>query len=262
MTRILTILPLILLFCGCATDSTGSAILQFGAAMAGPADFGGGPASFTSGLNFKVNLTRAKLHVGAVYLNRAVSISGAQATSCILQGIYVAEITSPLDVDCLSPLPQNFPTLGRGTQDSAATGEIWLSGGDVNAEDDATVIVDLAGTASKQGVEYAFEGQLHIGKTRQVPPSDPAQPGANPMCKQRIVSPIPINIPLAPNGSLLIRVDPRTWFSNVDFSQLSVLADKSQLYFFSDAGEKQPDINLYSAIRSRAPWQFQWRDHP
>ena len=68
--------------------------------------------------------------------------SGAQFTNCILPGIYTGEALDGLDVDLLSATPQPFPSPGTGTDDEARTGEVWLTGGDVNAAADPTVIAD------------------------------------------------------------------------------------------------------------------------
>ena len=105
--------------------------MTFHAAAAGPPDaVEGQPLVFSTPLPFgyQVTLTRALLHIGAIYLNQAVPISGGQATSCILPGIYVGQATSSLDVDTLSPTPQPFPSDGVGTSTEALTGEVWLTG--------------------------------------------------------------------------------------------------------------------------------------
>src|SRR5262249_15539754 len=148
--------------------------------------------TFTTGLGYQVTLTRAKVHIGAVYLNNALPVSGAQATSCVLPGIYVAEVARGIEtdgvnihgltVDTLSPDPQPFPGKGEAIQDRGIVGEVWLTGDDVSASDDPTVILDIAGTAEKGGAVYPFEGAVTIGKNRAVPVNDPAQPGAHPMC--------------------------------------------------------------------------------
>src|SRR3954463_15637776 len=105
--------------------TTGGDLFTFTAAAAGPADADPGrPFTFTTGRGYQVTLTRAKVHLGAVYLNRAQPVSGAQATSCILPGIYVAEVTQGVDVDALSPAPQAFPGEGEAIGDHAVAGEV------------------------------------------------------------------------------------------------------------------------------------------
>lgn len=211
--------------------TTGSDLVTFDAAAAGPegATEGQGYA-FTSGRGYQVTLTCARLHVGALYLNRSLPTSGAQSTDCILPGFYVAQVTQGLDVDVLSPRPQPFPGKGEGTGDRAKVGEVWLTHGDVNAPDDQGVVLDLAGTAERDGASYPFQGQLTIGQNRATPVADPSMPSASPICKQRIVSPIlddqpaegaGIDITPRDGGSLLLRVQPSSWFADVSFSQLA-----------------------------------------
>jgi hypothetical protein len=191
--RTVALLSLVLSGCG----STGSGLVAFQAMAAGPSDAAAGqPLIFTNGHGYQVSLTKATLHVGAVYLNRSVPSSGSQAQGCVLPGIYSGQVTVPLTVDALSPAPQPFPALGEGTADLVQTGEVWLFGGDPFATADPTVIVDVAGTFALGGGTTTFSGQLTISQNRFVAPSNPAQPGSNPLCKQRIVTPIPIDFTL------------------------------------------------------------------
>jgi hypothetical protein len=244
--------------------TTGGDLFTFDAAAAGPADADPSrPFTFVTGLSYEVTLTRAKVHIGAVYLNRAVPVSGAQATNCILPGIYIAEVTRGLDVDALSPALQPFPQKGEALQDHGVVGEVWLTGGDVNALDDPTVILDVAGTAEKGGAAYPFEGTLTIGQNRAVPTNDPSQPGANPICKQRIVSPIPTSITPRAGGSLLVRVDPRGLFSNVDFSALEQTQSSPPLYRFVDETVGQPNVNLYRGLQAtQGTYELFWSEEP
>lgn len=240
--------------------TTGSDLVTFDAAAAGPADaVAGQPYSFTTGRGFRVTLTRATLHVGAVYLNRARPVSGAQETSCILPGIYVAEVTSGLDVDVLSPEPQPFPARGEGTETPAIVGEVWLSHGDVNAPDDVDTILDIAGTAEKDGATYPFAGTISIGANRAATVTDPSLPSQHPICKERIVSPIDVDITPRSGGSLLLRVDPRGFFTNVDFAQLGEASHAPPLYAFADEDEPGPSASLYLGLHARTGvYSFSW----
>ncbi len=242
--------------------TTGSDLFSFDAAASGPEDAElGKPLSFTTGRGYAVVLDRARVFVGAVYLNKAVPISGAQTTSCVLPGIYVAQLTRGLVVDALSPEPQPFPDVGEALGERALAGEVWLTGGDVNALSDDTVILDVAGTAERDGITYPFEGALTIGQNRAIPVADPAQPGAHPICKERIVSPIPVALTPREGGSLLLRIDPRGLFTNVDFSALDRVSDAPPLYRFADRTEGQPNVNLYRGLQSReGTYQLIWND--
>jgi hypothetical protein len=246
---------------GCV-GTTGSDLVTFDAAAAGPADaVAGQPYGFTSGRGYEVTLARATLHVGAVYLNRARPISGEQATACVLPGIYVAQVTEGLDVDVLSPAPQPFPAPGEGTADRALTGEVWLTHGDVAAPDDPGVILDVAGTATKGGAAFPFTGALTIGENRVPPIADPALPSAHPICKERIVSPIEVDLTPHAGGSLLLRVDPRGLFTNVDFAALAPSAAEPSGYAFADETEAGPNASLYHGLQARSGvYQFSWID--
>ena len=256
------------LFAGLAATScvgtTGSDLVTFKAAAAGPADaVEGKPLEFTSGRGFHVVLTRATLHIGSLYLNKARPVSGAQATNCILPGIYVGEVTQGLDVDTLSPTPQLFPGTGEGTADPAVVGEVWLTFGDVNAPEQMGTVLDLAGTADLAGVSYPFTGQLTIGSNRAMVVTDPSQPSLHPICKERIVSPISVDLTPSNGGSLLLRVDPRGWFTNVDFSALTQVSDSPPAYVFEDETDTGPDANLYRGIQAHeGVYQFIWSDSP
>ena len=255
---------------GCGS-STGGALVTFHAEAAGPTDaVAGQPLVFSTAprdannnvTQYQVTLTRAVLHIGAIYLNHAVPISGAQPTSCILPGIYVGEVLTALDVDTLSPDPQPFASEGVGTSLQALTGEVWLTGGDINARDDSTVIADVAGTATQGSTTYPFTGQITIGANRAAAQSPPF-PNQHPLCRQRIVSPIDLrsqDLSLAQGGTLLVRVDPRLWFAAVDFAQLPVDTNDPAGRRFLDANDNSPDIALYSGVRAATGvYSFKWQ---
>jgi hypothetical protein len=244
---------------GCG--STGGALVTFHAAAAGPADaVAGQPLVFTTqAFGYQVTLTRARLHVGALYVNRAVPLSGSQAQACILPGIFSGQVTTPLDVDALSPAPQPFPSLGEGTADESFTGQIWIFGSNVDANADPTVLVDVEGTAAKDGTTYPFTGQLTISSNREPPVTNPTAPGAFPLCKLRIITPIPIDLTPAQGGTLILRVDPRIWFDNVDFAQVPLAGDASNpgLRRFVDSSQSNPD--LLTGVRSTNAYTFSWQ---
>jgi hypothetical protein len=231
--------------------TTGDDLITFSAYAAGPADALAGDAyTFSTGRGYEVALTTARLHIGALYINKSAPSSVTVDTSCTLAGIYVGEVTTGFDVDVLSPALQPFPTPGYGTTETAKTGEVWLMGGDIHDANDPTVILQVGGNATKEGVEYPFEGTLTISQNRVVIPSDPAQPGSKPICKERIVSPIAIDITPQPKGRLIVRINPRGWFHNVEFSELEKATEAPLLYRFKDSSEDQPSENLYGGLRA------------
>jgi len=214
----------LLLVCGCG-GTTGSALVTFSGEASGPSEIDGGSLSFTTGAGADVTLTKAQLHLGAVYLNQSVPASGAAAEPCISPGIYVAELFGGVDVDLLSPAPVAFPTPGEGTETEAHTAEVWLVGGDenatgdVNADDDSAPILQVAGSATQDGASYPFQATVTIGANRKPNVTNAAMPGANPICHQRIVTPILVDLTPKNGGTLALQIDPRPMFDSVDFAK-------------------------------------------
>ncbi len=264
MLRHLTAVILLMLP-GCI-GTTGGDIIDFPAAAAGPADANENSVlEFTTYRGWHVVLTKAQIHIGAVYLDQSLPVSGAQNTSCILPGTYVAQVTGGMDVDMLSPTPKPFPTPGHGTTLRALVGQIWLVGGDdINQVSDPTPILTVEGTAEMQGDVRPFSGNVTISDNRLQPSGQLA--GANPICKQRIVSPIPASITIARTGGLLLRVDPRLLFVNVDFSELNKYAtgfgfsdDPKQIDLESPLFYSQPSANLYQNLHAAGGlYAFTW----
>jgi len=256
-----------LLAASCAISclgSTGGELVEFDAYAAGPETLdSSGVYQFENQLGYAVTLTKATLHIGAVYLNKSVPTSTSQDTSCYLPGVYSAEVTNGFDVDVLDPELQAFPVRGVSTTDHASTAEVWLTGGAIDAETDPTKIAVVAGVASRDGVQFPFEGTVTINKNRITIQPDPALPGAKPICKQRIVTPIDVNIDATEGGALIVRVDPADWFQNVDFAVLEQVDTSPILYRFRDDSEDQPSRNLFSGIRANAGvYRLTFEDNP
>ncbi|MEJ7733355.1 MAG: hypothetical protein WKG00_29685 [Polyangiaceae bacterium] len=243
---------------GCVGD-TGEDLIHFAAFAGGALGASNGTYAFESGRGYQVELTRARLHVGAMYLNRSRPSDVVSDTTCTLAGIYVAEVTSGLDVDALNPELQRFPADGFATTERAITGELWLSGGEIDVVGDPTVILDVAGRATKQGDGYPFEGRFTIGANRVVVPSDPALPGREPICKQRVVTPIGTDIVPSAEGGLVLRIDPKGWFGNVDFKTLDEDPGDPALYRFADEESNQASNSLYDGLHaSGGVYSFEW----
>jgi hypothetical protein len=65
---------------------------------------------------------------------------------------------------------------------------------------------------------------------RGVPVSDPALPGASPICKERILQLGGLNLKFSQGGTLLVSIDPTGWFSatsGIDFSNLQPILDSA-----------------------------------
>lgn len=253
-------------FAVACVGTTGYDIVDFDAAAAGPTDARAGePLSFTNDRGFAVELAHAVLHVGAMYLDQSLPVSGAQSATCILPGTYVAEAITGRDVDLLDPTPQAFPGGGHGTTIAARAGQVWLTHDDVNAVVDPSdePILDMAGTVVVDDERRPFTGKITISSNRQ---ASGQVAGANPICKERIVSPIETRISVERTGSMLLRIDPRLLFVNVDFAALPLTEDG---YAFSDDPTSddytQPSINLYwnlhsgGSLGSPSLYVFSWQ---
>jgi hypothetical protein len=232
---------------GCV-GSTGGDLFTLEAYARGSAGAGD---TFVNAKGFRVTLTRANILVGAVYLNRAVPTSVSSGTSCTLNGIYVAEVAGPLVLDALSPSLQAFPGGGTATAERARSGEVWLTGGDVNDPHDDSVILDVAGTVERDGERHEFEAALTIGDNR-LGVTPPESPGLKPICKERIVSPISVDVTPARGENLLLTVDPTRFFANVDFDTLT--PDSAGVLHFDDdpATATAASTNLYVGLRASA----------
>lgn len=239
---------LLALTCAC-TGVTEGGLVEFRAVAAGPRDASGGALTFRTRAGFDVILTTAVLHIGALYLNRTVPLTSQRESSCVLPGTYVAQVTGGVDVDLLRAEPVAFPVSGTGLQDRAANGEVWLTGsGDVNATEDNTPVFVFAGVARAGGVALPFRGSFSIGANRVQAPRSAALPGSNPICQERIVTGIPVDLRMTEGGLLTLRADPRAVFADVDFAALAPASDGTRE--FLDREEGQPSIAAYFALRA------------
>lgn len=255
------ILAVLVLTTGCV-QSTGGALVDFGMTASGPASaVKGQPYTFTTPENYRVTLTRAELTVGAVYLNQNSATNYQVDPACILPGVYSGEVRGGRVIDVLDPTPQAFDTRGNGTDTQTLAAELWLTGGDIQADTDASVVMNVAGRAERGADAWPFEARVTIGQNRRVPPRDPALPGTNPLCKQRIISPIATQLTLKNGGTLRLRVDPARWFDAVDFDELTAAQQVRGVYQLVDAldGAGQPDLALFNGLRTtRGPYSFEF----
>jgi len=246
--------------------TTGGDIVDFQAAASGPKGaVAGQPLSFDISRGWHVELTSARMHVGALYLSDFSPPSGSQSSSCILPGSYIAQVVEGRDIDLLSSKPQLFPVLGHGTTLQALSAQVWLTDGDVNNPDDPpepAVVLQLAGSATNGSLTRKFDAQLTIANNRLS--SAGAAAGADPICSKRIVSPILTSVQIESSGALLLRIDPRLLFTNVDFGALTQQNDDGS-YAFSDGGgaSDQPSVNLYNNLKQAGPlYAFSWVPAP
>ena len=208
--------------------ATEGELSSFEARAAGPIDAHGGPLTFVNARGFRISLEQASVRVSALRFNEQARISSERESSCIKDSLYVAEVNAPLTIDLLDGDPIAFPVEGTGLHARARMAEVWLSGnGDINADEDRQPIFTFRGQVTRADGSHALSGTVTIGKNRKKPPLSEVQPGSNSICSERIVTGIPVDwIPRA-DTRLLLRVDPRTIFADVDFDGLEPASDGS-----------------------------------
>jgi hypothetical protein len=247
---------------GCI-GTTGGKLVTF-EAVAGAPDSAPleGDWRFSTTVGFDVTLRRAQLQVGSVYLHQTRPALAGRETSCILPGIYVAEATSGQTVNLLSSRLSPFPAGARGTTDRALGAEVWLGTGPIDAPEMPDPVLEAEGTAvdmrAGAGASYPFRVRFTIGSNREIPPKDPALPGSNPLCQQRVVSPIAVDVTVRATGRWVVRPDVRRMFDRVDFSGLATR--EGDTFIFSDEGADPPSVVLYNDMRRIDAYDVRWED--
>jgi hypothetical protein len=180
---------------------------------------------------YTVQLTFAQMYVGAVYVNEAPAGSGGtfNTPSCVDPGTYCGQVPGGVEIDLLDTALQPFSVQGDGTADLGLSWELYLTGGDVNSDDNNSAdgvpnTVDLVGTATREsdGQVFWWAATINVNQSnRGMASQDPGQPGMNPICKQRILELGGIDLQLFQGGQMVLTVDPRGWFNRpIDFSTL------------------------------------------
>jgi hypothetical protein len=242
--------------------STGGARIHFRVAAAGPALDPATIREFVNRLGFDVVVSSAVLHIGAIYLNANANISTASDQfGCYGGGLYVGQVLGGLDVDLLSPELQYFGVLGEGEESPVRAAAVWLTGQKMaDVVDDSQVILSIAGVARRANQSYPFNGALTIGRSHLVPPSSPATPGINPICKQRIIAPIGVGFQLSDGGLLVVRVDPYDLFAGTDFSTLPPVPNSNPpSYRFSDRINNLADADVFAQLTSDTTYAVSWQ---
>jgi hypothetical protein len=261
---------------GACVGTTGGEVVDFSAYAAGPSDATGAPgtkhayAFHSPYTGYDITLSTATLQIGAVYLDAAPCTGGSGVPSCVNESAQtVAQVSggvagaygqamSGVLLDALSPDPQPFASGGTGiVQPGAAarSAEVWLAvpDGTTDAIDDTgagATVATIEGQAERGGQVYPFSATVTIGQNRAIPASNPALPGANPICQQRIVRPICLTPAIQPAAtSLHVQVDPKAWFNNVDFSLLAEEGQSSH-YTIPDDDDDVTGNNLFQGIES------------
>jgi hypothetical protein len=212
--------------------TTGDQLITFSAYASGASGAAGPFTTYDASgrAAYTVQLTRAKMHLGALYFDQSPPSSGFDSPTCITPDLYAAQVPGGIDVDLLSTAPQPFATAGNGSADVAQSWDLWLTNGDINATANLGVhIVDLQGVATRVsdnkpfafGAIVTINGVLEGAGARLTPATTPGLPGQYPICKERILAlDLPQGLPFFQGGALQVTVDPRVWLatSNIDFA--------------------------------------------
>ena len=136
-------------------------------------------------------------------------------------GIYTAEELSPLDVDVLSTTPQAFPSPATGTDDEARTGEVWLTGGDVNADGRPDRDRRYRRHRDERRHDVPFTG-FDDDRRPAIAASPRAIPRADAAPDLQAADRLADHDRSRPHdgGKLVLAIDTHAWFSNVDFTAL------------------------------------------
>jgi hypothetical protein len=217
----------------CGYGTTGDALITFDAYASGVA---AASQPFTvkgqGGIpDYTIQLTSASMYIGAVYFDEAPTSTGFDAPVCNTSDIFAAQVPGGVQVNLLSTEPQEFFVYGSGSADVALSWDLWLTSGDID-QTNALPTATVTGTAtlsSDPTKVYSFGAIVGInpGETgpgaRGVPASDPALPGAYPICKERILQLGGLDLAFYQGGTLYVTVDPRGWFQatgGIDFANL------------------------------------------
>ena len=150
---------------------------------------------------------------------------------------------------------------------------MWLTGGDINALEDPTPILEVDGTATRAGDSWPFSGNGHH---RQQPRHFTAEPGdarrqsdlprTHRGADLRPATPrgdscSPLIPSLSDGGTLDVRIDPRGMFDSVDFSTLAPSGSATTLTSFptTSAGAGGALFKgLVSSGNMHGVYQFTW----
>jgi hypothetical protein len=254
--------------CISCNGTTGFELANFYAAARGPSDaVKGQPYRFDLD-GQHVTLLSATLHVGALYLTQSVPTSGGGPAPCVLpgtyDGVFVGQVRGGGDIDLLDPSPQPLSVTGEGSTVPAATGQVWLTHGDVNTANDPLPILTITGSVVSNGTARTFSGGLTVNSKdcstgSGSSSSNALLPGEVQICQARIIQGVHADLTLAQAGTLVLVIDPKLLLLNVDLTQLPVSAGcPTDGCFSCDGNYNKPSGNLLANLQSTGPYRFEW----
>jgi len=84
-------------------------------------------------------------------------------------------------------------------------------------------------------------------------------PSANPICHQRIVTPILVDLTPTDGGTLVLRIDPRHMFNGVDFSKATKVSDAPLAYQIPDTSAGPGGALFKGMTANSGVYSFTWK---
>ena len=252
--------------CGSCTGGTGSQRFSFAARVRGTAPSTAGEYRFVNEKGWHITLTRATVTLGPVYLNVIPPLRDAEASVWDLvirpawahgemhlgAGRIVGEVLSQVTFDALSNESTPFPTNGTVTQEQVRTAEVWFfpePGTPADATKLATIALDIAGSAQRDGELVKFRGLLKLDDS-WTSDQNAGSRGNQSITDIRKVRGIGADLFPSEGGVLELGFDVRRLLRGADFASLSGNksdADGTKVLTPGKAGD-QVMTNLYQGL--------------
>ena len=257
-------MTMVTVLAACSAD-TGSERFSFQAFAGGASSVTGAPLVFTNQTGWTITLTRADVTLGPVYLNVQpplrlshwldwlVPPAFAQAAH-LDEGRVAGEVLGQVTFSALTPELVPFPVTGTLAQEPVRTVEVWFyPRPGVAAETAAidTVALDVAGEASREGVTYAFAGQLVLNED-WVADQVAGTRGTASITEIRQVRGVAADFFPIEGGRLELRLDITRLFRGANFASLednAAAADGVRELSQAPASRDQVMNNLYLGLR-------------
>lgn len=274
--RLFSVRVVVVVLLGACTESTGGERFDFAAAAGGASE---SALPFTNQRGWSIDLSRAELSVGPVYLNAAAPLRG-QAVSWWSQWVPMAhaagedhlaggrvlgEVLGRVTFDALSPVLVPFSTPGTATSEQVRTADVWLyppPGVSAEATKNIPASLSVAGVASRGQDSIPFRGELKIDEN-WLPEALPGSRASRTVMSLRQIRGLSFSFLPKPGGRLEMRVDVRELFRGADFGSLEIAQRaKDGSYVLSQAAGATDQVmtNLYQGLRAtRGVYAFTWQ---
>lgn len=266
-----------LMACG---GSTGGERFDFEAAAGGIERAETGPLQFVNQLGWSIQLSRADVTIGPIYLNtvaplrtgamsfwsRFVPTAQAAGEEHLDGGRIVGEVLGQVQFSALSPALVPFATSGSVTAERVRTTDLWFyppPGVSPETSKGVPASLSIAGVATRGTETVSFRGALTINDD-WLPAATPGSRASKTVMSLRQVRGVASSFLPARGGKLQLRVDVRPMLRGADFSSLSsnkTDADGTRILSQTVGSTDQVMTNLYQGLRTtNGPYEVQWVD--